>query len=70
MNDAATIVRLNARIHSQRLQISHLHFVVRQLKAKLASVDTHPEGGDVQQAPSLMGSAVPQADAQTKSVNP
>lgn len=30
------IARLNARIHQQREEIAHLHFVTEQLKAKLA----------------------------------
>jgi hypothetical protein len=37
--------------------------------AVFASVDTHPEGGDVKQAP-FMGSAVPKADAQTQPGTP
>jgi hypothetical protein len=38
---------------------------IRQWNARGASVDTHPEGGDAQQAPSLMGSAVAVEDGQT-----
>jgi uncharacterized coiled-coil protein SlyX len=34
-----TLVRLNARIANQREEIAHLHFVVRELRKKLAKLE-------------------------------
>jgi hypothetical protein len=39
---------------------------VRRDSKRPASADTHPKGGDVKQAPSLMSGAVPKADAQRR----